>query len=318
MTIGVAYHASELSEAAHAAPVDKLGLEVASKERKAFRQQRLGQYEKAMMTLEEVMEIEELRSDSQRVAWLAAAAARISYQMENEAKGQALQTRAFAANNNHCPPRRRPTYVARSAPSGQSRVIVKRLEDYDQRQGIIADFNEAVSALVPEASASGYEQSLAELGSYLGFQSERPESVHGVGPDVLWRTDGEFDFIIEAKSRKEEDNPLYKRDHAQLLEAEHWFKQEYPNRNVVRVSALPEPIADEKATPAGSLAFRLEDINVMAGAARNVLLQIVGASGNSRALEERCEAALRKEGLTPTKIRQNFMRPFGKGSRAKK
>jgi hypothetical protein len=34
--------------------------------------------------------------------------------------------------------------------------------------------------------------------------------------------------VIEAKSRKDADNPLYKKDHAQLLEAEQWFKVVLP------------------------------------------------------------------------------------------
>src|SRR4051794_12850412 len=40
----VSYHASELAEAAQAGPVDTLALKVAGTERKAFHQQRLGQY----------------------------------------------------------------------------------------------------------------------------------------------------------------------------------------------------------------------------------------------------------------------------------
>ena len=40
--------------------------------------------------------------------------------------------------------------------------------------------------------------------------------------------------MIEAKSKKE-DNPLYKSDHAQLLEAENWFKGAYPGHEAVRV-----------------------------------------------------------------------------------
>ena len=311
----VGYHATELAEAARAAPVDSLGLEVAAKERKAFRQQQLGQYAWAMVTLEEIMEVEDLQSDPQRVAWLVASAARIAFQMGDDARGQELQTQAFSANNSHCPPRRRPTYSARPTPSRQSLSIVERLKEYDRRRGIIADFDEAVSALVPEASSSRFEESLAELGTFLGFQSERPENVYGVGPDVLWRTDGEFDFVIEAKNEKEEDSPLFKREHAQLLEAEQWFKKKYPGRNVVRVSALPEPLADEKATPEGSFALRLDDITLMASSLRNVLLELVGAGGNWEALDEQCETALRLEGLTPKKVKQKFMRPFGKGRR---
>ena len=308
----VAYHASELAEAANAAPVDEVALKVAAVERKAFRLQRLGQYEKALAALEKLMADDALTADPQRRAWLAASAARIAYQMEDEPKGQKLQTTAFSVNNNHSPPRKRPAYVARPAPGKQSGAIVKRLGEYDQRAAIVADFEEAMSDLVPEASASRYEEALATLGGFLGLDAERPEKVHGVGPDVLWRTEATFDFVIEAKSEKDEGNPLYKKDHAQLLEAEHWFKQAYPGRDAIRVSALPEAVADEKATPAGSFAFRLDEITKVIGALRGVLVELVGAAGGSDALRERCEAALVKAKLKPAMIRDTFMKPFGK------
>lgn len=168
-----------------------------------------------------------------------------------------------------------------------------------------------MSDLVPEASASRYEEALARLGAYLGFDAERPEKVHGVGPDVLWRTDSTFDFVIEAKSEKDEGNPLYKKDHAQLLEAEHWFKQAYPGRDAVRVLALPEAVADEKATPVGSFAFRLAEVTKVVSALRGVLVELVGAAGAAEALRGQCEAALVKAKLKPATIRDGYMKPFG-------
>ena len=51
----VAYHASELADAAHAAPIDMLALKVAGIERRAFRQQQLGQFENAIQTLEKMI-----------------------------------------------------------------------------------------------------------------------------------------------------------------------------------------------------------------------------------------------------------------------
>lgn len=308
----VAYHASELAEAAHAIPVDEMSLQMASGERRAFKLQRLGQFEKALTTLEKLMGEAASAKDFQRRAWLAASAARIAYQMEDEPKGQRLQTTAFSANNNHSPPRVRPVYVARPTPGKQSVAIVERLRDYDQRAAILADFEEAVSNLVPEASAARYEEALANLGHYLGFEAERPEKTHSIGPDVLWRTDTGFDFVVEAKSEKDEANPLYKKDHAQLLEAEHWFKQTYPGRDAIRVSALPEAVADEKATPAGSLAFRLDEITQVVNALRGVLTELIGVDGDFNALSEHCEAALTKARLKPAMIRDTFMKPFGK------
>ena len=308
----VGYHASELADAAHAPPIDQLALKVAAVERKVVKLQRLGQYEKALTAIEKLMGDEALEADAQRRAWLAASAARIAYQMDDDDKGQKLQTNAFSVNNNHSPPRKRPAYVARPAPGKQAAAIVKRLADYDQRAAILADFEEAMSDLVPEASASRYEEALAALGAFLGFDAERPEKVHNTGPDVLWRTNAAFDFVIEAKSEKDEENPLYKKDHAQLLEAEHWFKQAYPGREAVRVSALPEAVADEKATPVGSFAFRLDEVTKVVSALRSVLVELVGAPGGSEALGERCEAALVKAKLKPAMIRDTFMKPFGK------
>jgi replicative superfamily II helicase len=75
----VAYHASELAEAAHAALVNELTLKVAGAERKTFKLQRLGQFEKALHILENLMADEGLKGDAQRRAWRAATAARIAY-----------------------------------------------------------------------------------------------------------------------------------------------------------------------------------------------------------------------------------------------
>ena len=94
--------------------------------------------------------------------------------------------------------------------------------------------------------------------------------------------------MIEAKSKKD-DNPLYKNDHAQLLEAEAWFKTAYPRRELVRASALPAAVADPKASTAGSFALRLGDIDKLVGALRGVLGELVVSPGNEEALRERCE-----------------------------
>lgn len=312
----IGYHASELSAAAHSAPVDTLALRVASAERRAFRLQRLGQYHNALGGLEALAADAALAGDAQRRAWLTSLAARIAYQMEDDPKGQTLQTAAFAVNNNHTPPRSRPAYVPRPAPGKQSAAIVRRLEEYEPQIAMLAAFDEAVADLVPAASPARYEEALSQLGGFLGFEADRPEKVVGVGPDVLWRTEAAFDFVIEAKSDKYEDNPLYKKDHAQLLQAEHWFKQQYPGRESARVSALPEAIADEKATPLGSLAFRLEDVTRLVSAFRGVLVDLVAAGGGSEALREQCEAALVAAKLKPEAIRATFMKPFGSAAKS--
>jgi hypothetical protein len=145
----VSYHALGLADAAHAAPVNALALKVAGAERKAFKLQRLGQYEKAVDLLETLIADPRLTGEVQRRAWLSATAARIAYQMGAEERGQKLQTRAFSVSNNHSPPKVRPPYVARQIPGKQSAAIIDRMLEYDLRGSMIADFEEAVAELVP-------------------------------------------------------------------------------------------------------------------------------------------------------------------------
>src|SRR5260370_39056289 len=147
--------------------------------------------------------------------------------MEDEDRAQRLQANAYSVNNNHSPPKIRPAYVPRPLPGRQSARMVARLLEYDRRRAMIADFDEAVAELVPEASAGRYEEALANLGAFLGFEAERPEKGHGVGPDVVWRTDVAFGFPNEAKSEKDEDHPLYQKGHPQPREAQHSVREAY-------------------------------------------------------------------------------------------
>ena len=175
---------------------------------------------------------------------------------------------------------------------------------------MIADFDEAVSGLVPEASTNRFEQSLAELGTYLGFETQRPDHQFWIGPDVLWIAPDPHDFVIEAKSHKEAYNPLYKGDHAQLLEAEHWYKTTYPNRAAVRVSALREAAADAKASTAGTMALTLDALARLSGAVRRLLEELVVEEGDEGAIQRRCEALLITNSLTPDALKKCFLVPF--------
>lgn len=113
---------------------------------------------------------------------------------------------------------------------------------------------------------------------------------------------------------------LYKKDHAQLLEAEHWFKEAYPGRAALRVSALPEAVADAKATPVGSFALRLDEITKMVGALRGVLIELLSTPGKPDVLRDSCEAALMNVHLNvhlkPDSIKTSFLEPFGKKAKA--
>lgn len=308
----VSYHASELTEAVHTIPVDESTLKIASIERRVFRFQLLRDYAKALATLENTMKDTNESKNTQGYAWLAASAARIAYQNNDPIKGQALQTTAYSLNSNHIPPETLPAYKAGDYPGEQSQNIVDQLQQYDQPAAILSKFDGAISNLIPEASAFAFEKALQNLGSFLGFVAERPESVYGVGPDVLWRTCDSFDFVIEAKNRKKPENPLSKKDHGQLLESEKWFKKEYPKRKAVRVSALPEAFAENKVTPDGTFALKLTDITNICIGLRRVLERLVQPGSVPISIHEECEKLIQRENLTPALIKKSFLNPFVK------
>lgn len=306
----VAYHASELSAAARDQQVDQGALELVGIERRAFRQQKLGQFQPALLTLEGALARPDLATNDEVKGWLNALAARIATQMGDDEREQRHQTSAFSFNNNHTPPRIRPAYIPRPKPGPQASKVVARLVGFQRRGAMLAEFNTAVSSLVPEASANQYEESLKALGEFLGFAGERPEKAHNIGPDVLWRTSGDFDFVIEAKSEKQDQNALYKTDHAQLLEAEQWFNGAYPDRSCIRVSALAAPRADGKASPAGTFALTLVNAGRLAGAVRELISVIALQDGPREALEERCQAELERLKLTPQQLKEHFLVSF--------
>ena len=311
----VRYHASELAKAAYGAPANVVALKIAGRERRAFRLQRLSQFEEALQMLGKLIRDESLMNDTQHQAWLSASAARIAYQMEDMDRGQRLQASAFAVNNNHSPPKVRPQYTPQPMPGQQAETIVDKLLVYQYRSSLIATFDQAVYHLLTDASPNQYEEALTKLGSYLGFRAERPDRALNRGPDVLWRTDAAFDFVIEVKNDKDGSSPLYKREHAQILEAENWFKKTYPDRESVRVLVLPEAVAHEQATTADTYALRLDMITKLVGVLRDVLYELIHSKNDDHMLYQQCEDCLQRTNLKPQTIKENFMETFVKAER---
>jgi molybdenum cofactor biosynthesis enzyme MoaA len=69
-------------------------------------------------------------------------------------------------------------------------------------------------------------------------------------------------------------------------------------------------VADQKATPAGTFALRLADATRLAGAVREMLVEMVSAAGDEPALRERCEELLRSGHLKPDGIGFTVLKPF--------
>jgi hypothetical protein len=73
---------------------------------------------------------------------------------------------------------------------------------------------------------TGFEASMRDLGSFLGFGSQRPEQEIGKGPDNLWATGELRYFVIECKSGASSPT-ISKGDCNQLIGSMSWFTNTY-------------------------------------------------------------------------------------------
>ncbi len=73
-----------------------------------------------------------------------------------------------------------------------------------------------------------FEQCWKELGTILGFASERPEQEHGKGPDGLWAMPDNHYLLVEIKNEVELDRDEIQQNEAeQLSNSANWFIKEY-------------------------------------------------------------------------------------------
>ncbi|MEZ6039999.1 MAG: hypothetical protein R3C20_05805 [Planctomycetaceae bacterium] len=115
------------------------------------------------------------------------------------------QQDAYAQNRNLFRPAVRPPYSPLPIPGEQAIAIVRQLKAYHIRRGFLKTFDDTVAYLHHAASSNQFEKALADLGSMIGFSTERHD-VNGEGPDVLWLLPGNVGLVIEAKSRKKAKN----------------------------------------------------------------------------------------------------------------
>jgi replicative superfamily II helicase len=308
----IEYHAATLADLTEFVEEERNSLEQAGIERKVFRLVRDGYFEKAINKLERYCrEATEQKSlDPKSRGWLKQISARAAYFWGRRDLAQSLQQFAYSDNNNLLRPQVVPPYTALAIPSKQAEAIVSKILEYTHRKGYLAHFDEVTSHLVPEASTNQFEQALADIGSILGFQTERPDRTYSIGPDVLWLISNELGLVIEAKSHKKQKNALTKVEHGQLLVAEEWFKENYPNHNCVRVSVHPNPVSTESAVTTRSKALTFYKLNQLISDVKSLLSNLCESQIDSDELVLRCERLLSTSTLKPQSFTESYLVPF--------
>jgi hypothetical protein len=88
--------------------------------------------------------------------------------------------------------------------------------------------------------AEKFEKALQDLGSAIGFLSQRPDREFKKGADNLWCGEDSQYFIFECKSEVEDSrNQISKTETGQMNNHSGWFEDTYKTEKVKRILIIP-------------------------------------------------------------------------------
>ena len=304
------FHASELADSTGHLQPNIRSLDIAAEERRHFNLLLSGYAGKAANATEKFVR-EKDQLDDKVKGWLLQLAARAAHQAGNIELRERLQREAHACNRALQRPMATIDYTPLSTPTDQSKSIVGYINRFELRRGVLARFDEIAANLVKSATAGQFEEALKDLGSVLGFASERPETKDKGAPDVLWILGDDLAWVMECKSTKKPDNPLSKQEHGQLLQSWEWFNQHYPNHDGTRISLHPNTSAGEGVTPGDTMVLTMPKLGELVGSMRTLLEELTTESLMDPLLLARCETKLEELRLRPSQITGRFLAPLG-------
>ncbi len=310
----VSYHAEMLAELVDEEPFDASRFDQAVIERKAIDLWSDGYPEKAISKIEKLLETSSkpgasTKMDEQTRGWMEQLAGRIAAMWGNSGRAEDFQREAFAHNPNLMRPKIRPPYAALPVPGSQETAIVAQLKEYRLRRGVLQQFEEHVSYLTANSSASQFEASLAALGRMIGLTADQFDR-NGEGPDVLWLLPKKIGFVIEAKSRKKPKNALTKEEHGQLLVASEWFGKNYPEYKGIRISVHPENKATKAAVAGASYALTYEKLGLLISDSRALLQALAESQLPEDQLRQECAKLLVKSNVRADHLISAYLLPF--------
>lgn len=302
------YHAETLAELVDEATENSEQFTLVSAERKAMNLWQDGYPDKAVAKIEKALGKQQ-NTDQQTRGWMKQLAARIADHWGQRDRAEDLQQDAYSENRNLFRPKVRPPYSPLPVPDEQAVAIVRQLKGYHIRRGFIRTFENTVALLHNKASANQFEKSLADLGTMIGFSTERHDE-NGEGPDILWLLPKKVGLVIEAKSRKKEKNALTKEEHGQLLVAAEWFSKNYSDYQCERVSVHSKNQATAAAVAGASRALTYETLAALISDARSLLLGLCESQLSTEELVAECSRLLEGSNLAESRIVEQYFPQF--------
>ncbi|WP_018213613.1 hypothetical protein [Desulfitobacterium hafniense] len=216
--------------------------------REAFENASIGEVQKAIAALDEVIRSE---SDERTKGFLNFIKADYT-NLINQSNAQQVLQAARSLNSGVIAPIAGIQYEKILNNKAQAISILEYLRSVSlDPNECILHINAVLDDLVfnSDSSADVFEQALEEVGAMLGFKSSRPDKEGTGGPDNLWAIGNNSYCVIECKSGAI-TNFISKEYCNQLGGSVRWFVNKYgTNYNCIPVMVHPSNIIHELATP---------------------------------------------------------------------
>lgn len=179
--------------------------------------------------------VDQIQDDYEK-GWYLQLMAFVKY-FDSKADSNKLQLVAFKKNSELLKPRDGIVYEKISYINKNRIMKIKdTILSFQNHQEMMLYFDSIFNDLSFDNDSEKFERALFEVGTILGFESQRPDKEIRKGPDNLWCIELNKYMFFECKSEVNENrNSISKKEAGQMDQHGDWFEEEYGKVSVKRI-----------------------------------------------------------------------------------
>lgn len=194
-------------------------------------------YDEAANIIQKIIDSMENKNDR---GWYLQLKAYYKY-FSSKLESQRLQKSAFQNNYEMLKPQEGIEYnKIENINLNRIQNIIENVQKFKVYEELMLEVNKMCECLSFGIEADKFESAIQELGTMLGYASQRPDKYIRKGPDNLWALGENSYIMIECKSEvSKERREIYKSEVGQMENHCGWFDKEYKDAKVLRIMIIP-------------------------------------------------------------------------------
>lgn len=195
-------------------------------------------FDEAVKTIQKILDT--VQCDKSDRGWYLQRMAYYQY-FSSKIESQKLQRSAFEYNFELLKPKEGVTYKKiENINLNRMQNIIKNVQKFKTFEELMLEVNRICECLSFGIEADKFETAFEQLGSLLGYVSQRPDKSIRKGPDNLWGLGNNSYIMVECKSEVSQGRKdIHKWEVGQMNNHCGWFEKEYPDAKVQRIMVIP-------------------------------------------------------------------------------